>query len=188
MMNFDEAIKFLSLESDADREVIVNALEEKLFAVKKEILTLIPVPSLVSKRMNQLDKWIEIEELYLSPASRPDGILLTNELETTTDAISFLEVYEKEMSAEKLDIANAATFLFLNDRLTTTIYLQECYMDGFKKFFSNYNEALPEEAKSRDMIDTGKLLNALKNDNITSEITWEIEKELARIGKLPKVN
>ncbi len=187
-MNFEDAIKFLSLESDADRDVITNILEEKLFTVKKEILTLIPVPSLVSKRMKQLDKWIEVEELIHSPESRLDGLLLYCETQDATDAISFLELYEKEISAEKLEISNADTFIYLIDCLTSAIFLQECYMDGFKKFFSTYNEALPEEAKSREMIDTGKLLQALKNNNITSDVTWEIEKELARIGKLPKVH
>lgn len=183
-MNNAEALKFLSLEADASREVVEGVLEEKLFTIKKEILNLIPVPSLVTKRMNQLSSWVEIEDFYFSPPSRMDGILLGDELAISTDAITFLETYEREISIEKLEIANVSTFIHLIDCLVRIIHLQECYMSGFKKFFSTYNEALPEEVKSREMIDTGKLLQALKNNAVNSEITWEVEKELGRINKL----
>jgi hypothetical protein len=183
MTNVTEAIKLLGLEEHADQETIESALEDKLFALKKEILPLLPVPSLIQKREQQLAVWFALENLA-SPAA------ITVDLEsvdTSTDVVSFLENYERQMSTIKLHIANAMSFIALKNILPVAAELQIIYMKKFREFFINYAEALPDEAKSREMIDTGKLLTALKSDNLNSEITWEIEKELARIGKLIKI-
>lgn len=180
-MNFDEARKKLGLENDADLEIVESAIEEKLFNFKKDILPLLPVPSLVKKRQAQLDAWITIE-------NKVDKSYSTNSsmgaIENATDIVSFLEVYERELSKVKLEIMNAGSFSSLKHSLELAVELQTLYMRAFKKFFADYSEALPEETKSREIIDTGKLLNALKNNNMTSEVTWEIEKELGRIHKL----
>ncbi|HEY8404890.1 MAG TPA: hypothetical protein VIK71_09805 [Flavobacteriales bacterium] len=184
MTNVTEAIKLLGLEEDADQEAVETAWEEKLFALKKEILPLLPVPSLVHKRIQQLAVWCALE----SPAAPALPAIDIASVHAADDVISFLEQYERQMSALKLHISNAATFRTLQSLLPIAIELQTTYMKKFKHFFSNYAEALPEEAKSREMIDTGRLLTALKNNNLTSEITWEIEKELARINKLPLIN
>jgi hypothetical protein len=183
MTNVTEAIKLLGLEEHADSETIESALEDKLFTLKKEILPLLPVPSLIHKRELQLATWCALE----SPSSFIPPSVDLESLNSATDAISFLENYERLMSAVKLHIANAMSFQELKSVLSIATTLQSSYMKQFKHFFSTYAEGLPEEAKSREMIDTGKLLNTLKNNNLTSEISWEIEKELARIGKLPKV-
>ncbi len=183
-MNTTEVKKLLGLGDEADLEMIETALEEKLFNLKKDILPLLPVPSLIKKRQTQLDAWITLED-DISTASQNNSSY--KEMESASNSITFLELYEKEISNVKLELMNASSFHVLKEAMSTAAELQTAYMNAFRKFFSEYTEALPEETKSREMIDTGRLLNALKNNSITSEITWEIEKELARINKLPQV-
>jgi hypothetical protein len=43
---------------------------------------------------------------------------------------------------------------------------------------------LPEEVNSREMLDTGKLLVALKNDQVDNKMSWAIEREISRIKKI----
>lgn len=178
----------LLLDERADTEMIQTAMEEKLLAAKKEILTLLPVPSLIKKRQLNLSIWIDAE-LSIGMNSQETN-QSTNEIDIdkAQDKIEFLESYEQRMSVVKLKLMNASSFKHLSNTISNALRLQADYMTGFKKFFSEYTEALPEETKSREMIDTGKLLNAIKNENITSDIAWEIEKELARIAKLPSIN
>jgi len=178
----------LLLDEQADNEMIQTAMEEKLFAVKKEILTLLAVPSLIKKRQLNLSIWLEAETFVGIGSQEHTQFDSDSPIDKTQDRIAFLESYEQLMSIIKLELMNAGSFKKLNGVVSAALRLQTDYMHGFKKFFAEYTEALPEETKSREMIDTGKLLNALKSNNLTSDITWEIEKELARIAKLPAVN
>jgi hypothetical protein len=57
-------------------------------------------------------------------------------------------------------------------------------MQLFIDVFSEYSEALPEEVNSREIIDTGKLLLALKQKQIDNKMSWAIEREISRIKKL----
>jgi len=177
----------LLLDEQADTEMIQTAMEEKLLAAKKEILTLLPVPSLIKKRQLNLSMWIDAETITSASSSEGNQIARESQIDKAQDRIAFLESYEQLMSVIKLEVMNSASFKGLSEVISEALRLQTAYMTGFKKFFSEYTEALPEETKSREMIDTGKLLNAIKSNNITSDITWEIEKELARITKLPSV-
>jgi hypothetical protein len=54
----------------------------------------------------------------------------------------------------------------------------------FTEFFSEYSEALPEEVNSREIIDTGKLLLTLKQNQIDNKMSWAIEREISRIKKI----
>ena len=61
---------------------------------------------------------------------------------------------------------------------------QESYMLRFTELFNEFSEALPEEVNSREMIDTGKLLLALKQNQIDNKMSWAIEREISRIRKI----
>lgn len=79
---------------------------------------------------------------------------------------------------------NAASFQNLSLALNALIDLQENYMHRFLFLFKEYSEALPEEVNSREMLDTGKLLLALKNDQVDNKMSWGIEREISRIKKI----
>jgi hypothetical protein len=98
--------------------------------------------------------------------------------------IDFLESYESELSILKLQLMNANSFKQLEGVLSRIIDLQEKYMLRFTQLFNEYSEALPEEVNSREIIDTGKLLLALKQNQIDNKMGWAIEREISRIKKL----
>jgi hypothetical protein len=54
--------------------------------------------------------------------------------------------------------------------------------------FNEYAEALPEEVKSREIIDTGKLLQALKTNQVDNKIVWAIEREITRIDRITRLS
>jgi len=68
------------------------------------------------------------------------------------------------------------------------ILSQEYYMALFKMLFNEYAEALPEEVKSREIIDTGKLLQALKTNQVDNKIVWAIEREITRIDRITRLS
>lgn len=183
-MNIERAKILLSLDETADMEEIEEAMEEKLFHLKKEVLNLLPVPSLVKRKQMTTERWSEIESPESNAAvyNPPVDTMLN-----APDAISFLEQYEAMMSEVKLKLANSNSFQSLHKVLDAAVLVQSAYMRVFPHFFSDYQKALPEETKSREIIDTGRLLTALKSGQVTSDIAWEIEKELARISKLSPV-
>jgi hypothetical protein len=95
-----------------------------------------------------------------------------------------LESYESALSNLKLAVMNSASFNHLSKTLNALIDLQENYMHRFLMLFKEYSEALPEEVNSREMLDTGKLLVALKNDQVDNKMSWAIEREISRIKKI----
>ncbi len=175
-----EAKKKLGLLPEDDLSAVAEAMDDKLFQFKKEILPLLVVPTLVEKRKNQLTPWVEIEGV----SEEVHEVISFSEMENSPDAIAFLIHYEKERSQVQLAIMNAPSFNHLSGYLDRAISLQNLYMRMFQRFFDHFATALPEEAKSREMIDTGTLITALKSDQLSPSITWEIERELARIRKL----
>jgi hypothetical protein len=83
---------------------------------------------------------------------------------------------------------NASGYRQLMDVIAELIDLQEAYMELFKEQFNEYSEALPEEVNTRDMIDTGVLLQGLKAGDLHAHMIWNIERELARISKIQKLS
>jgi len=102
----------------------------------------------------------------------------------SSDRIAMLEQYEARISQLKLSIMQSNSFAGLRPIVQQLIRLQEDYMHAFRKLFSSYSEALPEEVNSREMMDTGKLLHALKQGEPDNKMVWAIERELTRIKKI----
>lgn len=183
-MKLEEAKRLLHVDENADEETFQVALEDKFFSIKKDILPLLSVPLLIQKRQALIERWMNLEPAVNHEFLKETPLSNSSSIAQAPNAISFLERYESEISSIKLHIMNAPSFHALYHTLTAAIEVQQAYMKGFNKHFEQYQCALSEETKAREMIDTGKLLTAIKQNNIDNHTTWEIEKELARISKL----
>jgi hypothetical protein len=92
--------------------------------------------------------------------------------------------YEEQISHLKLEVMNSRTFHQLHRVMKALVLAQEYYMVLFRMLFNEFSEALPEEVNTREMIDTGKLLLALKSGQLEERMIWDIEREIARIEKI----
>jgi len=173
----------MGIESTHDFDEFTNRHEEKLFEWKQDVLQKYMVPSLLRSKLKNLSQLIAAEEtLSLADGSAPFVIELPQL--ATPDKIDFLESFESGLSNLKLLVMNSASFKNLESVLKGIIEWQELYMLRFTELFNEYSEALPEEVNSREMIDTGKLLLALKQNQIDNKQSWAIEREISRIKKI----
>ena len=176
----------MGIESSHDFDEFENRHEAKLFEWKQDILQKYMVPSLLRSRQKTIGQFIAAEQaLSMTDANE----YLPTEVSLLSDSgkIDFLESYESGLSRLKLQLMNANSFKQLEGVLSRIIDLQEKYMVGFIQWFNEYSEALPEEVNSREMIDTGKLLLALKQNQIDNKMGWAIEREISRIKKIRSI-
>lgn len=186
-MDRTAALKLFEILPASTSDEIISAIEDKLFAMKNEVLLKYMVPKLLNKKTDQLALIIaaeaQLNPIVLKPKPH-DNYAWTNQPE---NRIEFLEQYESNLSALKLGVMNCISFQELNDLIRSLILTQEYYMVLFKIMFNEFSEALPEEVNTRDMIDTGKLLLSMKNGDPDDKQTWEIEREIARIEKIQRL-
>lgn len=185
-MNREEALSIFELNTASTDEEIREQWEQKLFAQKNEALQKYMVPTLLFKKIRTLEPIAEGESVLLSilPKEVPDHKFV-GPYHTQS---AFLEAYEENVSTLKLALMSAASFNELLDAMAELADLQERYMDFFKEQFNEYSEALPEEVNTREMIDTGTLLQGLKAGDLHAHMIWNIERELARISKIQKLS
>jgi hypothetical protein len=186
-MNLEDAKSLLGIAPDLVLDEIKDALEQKLFEHKNDVLLKYSVPTLLHKKLKQISPLADAEDLILGLNDTPDfqsheliGPYFTQTL--------FLEAYEKNISNLKLVLMNVTRFRSLTDVMIELADLQEVYMEIFKEQFNEYSEALPEEVNTRDMIDSGNLLKGLKAGELDARMIWNIERELARISKIHKLS
>jgi hypothetical protein len=184
-MNRDQALQHFKLGAHATQDEINEALEQQLFEQKNDVSAKYMVPTLLIKKLTSLRHAAEYATLLTG-----EGIVVpyTHELEGPFHVQSvFIEAYEKEVSKLKLYTSQASSFTNLINATEEWIDLQETYMNLFKEQFNEYSEALPEEANSREIINTGALLKGLKSGELDATIIYSIERELARISKLHNI-
>jgi hypothetical protein len=169
----------LQLPSDCGAEMLQEAYEQKLFEARQDLLQKFAVPSLIRKKIKSLEAFAQLEQHAgpVQPEAPFGAAAMANRIE-------FLEMYEKKMSELRLALTNAPSFAELSHIATSLALQQDYYMIIFAMHFSEHYKALPEEVNTRDMIDTGKLILQLKAGNPDDKMSWEIEKELARIHKI----
>lgn len=169
----------LHLPSDCSTEQLQEAYEQKLFDARQDFLQKFSVPSLIRKKIKVLEPFVQLEST-LDPQTNevPFGSV------AMTDRVGFLEMYEAKMSELRLALTSAQSFTALCHAAASLALQQDYYMVIFMMHFSEHYNALPEEVNTRDMIDTGKLIVQLKAGNPDDKMSWEIEKELARIHKI----
>ena len=173
----------MGIESSHDFDEFVNRHEEKLFEWKQDVLQKYMVPSLLRIKVKILSQLIAAEQALSLGKDEIIGhngsLILPN-----TGKVEFLESYESGLSDLKLQLMNSSSFKKLEEILTGLIEWQESYMQRFIELFNEYSEALPEEVNSREIIDTGKLLLALKQNQVDNKMSWAIEREISRIKKI----
>jgi hypothetical protein len=177
-------MELLGLNNDDDRETVAERLEEMRFALKNEVLQKYMVPMLLRKKDPQIEEYMQAEALVLGSslldaASPPES---WNSL--PKDRIAFLEQYESRLSELKLRVMQACSFTELKGVVDALVVTQEYYMALFKLLFNEFAEALPEEVNSREIIDTGKLLQVLRQGEIDNKTAWAIEREITRIDRI----
>jgi hypothetical protein len=182
-MDKSGAEELFKLVPGAAADEVQSAIEEKLFAIKKDLLQKYMVPLLLRNKMQQIRQYM-LAEITLKgegPVLDEDIVHWTSD---TTDRIAFIEEYEAHISRLKLAVMNSPDFGRLHLAVQALILVQEYYMVVFRMLFNEFSEALPEEVNTRDIIDTGKLLLSLRSGILDDKQTWAIELELARIDKL----
>ena len=173
----------MGIESSHDFDEFENRHEAKLFEWKQDVLQKYMVPSLLRSKQKIVGQLIAAEQA-LSITDANEHFQVEEPLLADSGKIDFLESYESGLSSLKLQLMNANSFKRLEGVLSRIIDLQEKYMLRFTQLFNEYSEALPEEVNSREIIDTGKLLLALKQNQIDNKMGWAIEREISRIKKL----
>ena len=186
-MNLEDAKNIFGISPELGSDEIRDVIEQKLFEHKNDVLQKYAVPTLLLKKLKLLTPLADAEEVILGKQSNSDFASheLTGPYFTQT---LFLEAYEMSISDVKLRIMNVPNFRLLCDATVELSDLQEIYMEMFKEQFNEYSEALPEEVNTRDIIDTGTLLQGLKAGELHAHMIWNIERELARISKIQKLS
>lgn len=178
-----KAMALLGLVSSDDFDEFVNQHEQKLFEWKQDVIQKYMVPSLLRNKTKLLGDLINAEQaLSITRQVQPDAIDISPLV--TTDPLTLLESYEAVISSLKLQLMNSTSFEQLSLVQEELIRTQEAFMTAFTEHFHEYSEALPEEVNSREIIDTGKLIVALKQNSIDNKMAWSIERELSRIKKI----
>jgi hypothetical protein len=183
-MEKEIALQHFGLLPAANAEEIENAIEEKLFSLKQEVLQKYMVPVLLNKKLQQIQDLMLAEFVLNKTMTQNHETSPPVWSDNPDNKIVLLEQYEKQISALKLALMESRTFHQVHKIIQSFILCQEYYMVLFRILFNEYAEALPEEVNTREMIDTGKLLVALKSGEPDNKQTWEIEREIARIDKI----
>ncbi|MBL0316047.1 MAG: hypothetical protein IPP69_09780 [Flavobacteriales bacterium] len=185
-MEKNQALSIFGLTESSDQEELFNAIEEKLFALKNEVLQKYMVPTLINKKINSIQD-IMVAEFILLGGQIPVGNEIRHWNSSPGDRIAMISQYEEQISHLKLETMNSRTFQQLHKVMQAFILTQEYYMVLFRMLYNEFSEALPEEVNTREMIDTGKLLLALRSGTLDERTVWDIEREIARIEKIQKL-
>lgn len=187
-MEKSEALRVFGLDAGAGDDEIRQAIEDQLFDIKKDIMQKYMVPMLLKKKQQSLHNQVNAESVLLpsTGADRIPGLMAW--AGKPEDRITFLREYESHMSQQKLALMQVQSFADLQEVIGQLILTQEYYMALFRLLFAEYNAALPEEVNTREMIDTGSLLQSLHSGGPDNRTMLAIEMELARIEKIQKLS
>jgi hypothetical protein len=181
-MTKQEAISFLELENDNQVTDIFDAVDEKLFQIKNESLQKLAVPSLLKRRITDCSRITEaLIALGLEEKSSPSSF---ERFDFNVDQITFLENYERCISAAKLTIFNARNSNALKESLEQAFEIQSTFNAKFPSVFDTFGPFEILDIPSREATDTGVLLRGLKSDRESEELKNLIQKEAGRLLKI----
>ncbi|MFM7309517.1 MAG: hypothetical protein ACKOZY_02825 [Flavobacteriales bacterium] len=181
-MNRQDALRIFRLKPDIEEEWLMEAMENDLFETKKDILQKYMVPVLLQKKLREIQDKVVAEHILQPAHSDKHAPSIWDK--PYEDRVAFLEDYEAKMSELKSALMQAISYRIVFPIVQRIILTQEYYMVLFRILFNEFSEALPEEVNSREIIDTGKLLLALKNGPLDERTTWSIEREIGRIDRI----
>lgn len=181
-MTKQEAISFLEIENDNQVTDIFDAVDEKLFQIKNESLQKLAVPSLLKKRIADCMK---ITEALIALGMEEKSTNSTFEkFNSDDDPITFLENYERCISAAKLSIFNSRNSNNLKESLQEAFAIQSSFNTRFPEVFELFGPFESLDIPSREATDTGVLLRALKTDSTSEELKNLIQREAGRLLKI----
>lgn len=181
-MTRQEATVFLEIENDFQVTDIFDAVDEKLFQLKNESLQKLAVPSLLKKRIHDCEKITEaLIALNLEEKSSQSTF---EKFDFEKNPISFLEKYERCISATKLSIFNARNSNNLKEALDSAFEIQSIFNREFPLIFEAYGPFEPLDIPSREATDTGVLLHGLKSDAASDSLKQMIQREAGRLLKI----
>lgn len=176
-----EAIDFLEIENDFQTTDIFDSVDEKLFQLKNESLQKMAVPALLKKRVQDCKKINQaLSALGLEESATEQTFGTTF---TSTEPISFLEEYERAISAAKLALFNAKSASQLAFTLENIIQLQGNFNREFISIMREFGPFELLDIPSREATDTGVLLRELKSGN-TENIKLLVQREAGRLLKI----
>ncbi len=178
-----EALEILQLPPQADSDEIEDALDDQLFAMRKEAMSKYVVPQLLNKLVRRADLLAECSEVMLGAPWIPLPAVQFSHLSTASE-VAFFQDFEKRESELKLQLNSAKNAFQFKRALQAMQEHQRLYMIQFVAVFSKYKKDIESPTNSRDVIDTGKLLLLLKQGNNHEEIERMLAQELSRVSQL----
>ncbi len=181
-MKAEEALQYFEIDSDYQQMELLDIMDEKLFQIKNEVLQKIQVPSLLNKRKKECDKIAEaLEALNMKEdVTVPDF----PKPELPKEKTAFLENYESLLASTKLVIFNAKNPQTLGSAIEFIINLQHHYNIKFSEVFAEFHNSENALISVANHFESGLVIRALKNNEVTDEIRQLIADEASRINKL----
>lgn len=180
-MTKDEALAYFETDADFQQIELLDAMDERLFHLKNEVLQKINVPSLLHKRKKECERMTEA----LTALNMKEEIA-TPEFGSShlpSDTIGFLETYESRISSAKLIVFHAKSPQELAKAIDFLMTLQEEYISLFCHVFEVFGPFTANEKISvQTPFESGVVLRGLKNNE--SGIQELIRNEASRILKL----
>lgn len=186
-MNVSAAISYLKLSEDFSKDDVVDAFEEAIFLIKKELLSKPIVISRCKNKQALITSLIEAKDCILDiktiEVTKIDCIKLS-----TDSLLAFMQDYEIQLAKAKLNFSNAQVDLDLIKSIQDLINVQSYYESHYPLFFDyskiteqNYNGKLSEQISSSVIIAYLKLGDDLyKSPN-------PAKNELLRINSIKKI-
>ncbi|MFP5470194.1 MAG: hypothetical protein ACLGGV_01225 [Bacteroidia bacterium] len=148
-MDKKAALSYLKLDENSSDVEVLEAFEESIFSIKKELLS---KPIIVSRWKNKLQlvkQLISAKQTLLNTISE-----ITNDdaLDVSLDSssvLSFMKDYEQQLSNAKLHFSNAQSDVELLSSMQNVISVQSHYEAHYTSFF--------EEEKLNGFMFEGKL-------------------------------
>jgi hypothetical protein len=181
-VNISAAYSFLKLEPSANNEDIADAFEIAVFSIKKELFSKTIVLSRWKNKANMLDKLIEAKNVLLNTLHNDT----TTPIEVVFDSsslLTFMQDYERLVSASKLQFSNATADDDLRTSIQYVIAVQMHYEMHYMRFFSTTTSHV-FTGKLSEQIDSAEIIRYLKNGGELSEFPNPCVLEFLRLERL----
>lgn len=183
LMTKAEAYEILLLPQSAEPDDVEDALDEQLFALRKEAMSKYMVPQLLDKLVRRADLLAECSEVVLGAPWTPLPLPELSPL-TESSGIAFLQDFEKRESEMKHRLNAAKNAFQLKQALQLMQTHQRQYMEQFARVFSAYKKEMEQSTNSRSVLDTGKLILLMRKGENEAEMSSMIAQELSRVSML----
>jgi len=165
-MDKKAALSYLKLKEYFTEAHVLDAFEELIFSIKKELLS---KPIIISRWKNKLQlvkQLISAKQALLNENIDVSTHDLKDVPLDNTSLLNFMKDYEQQLSKAKLDFSNAQSDEALLSSIQYVIFIQSQYEQHYLSFFdteklSKYTFA----GKLSEQINSAKIIAYLKSGN-----------------------